>query len=97
MKKKAQVNNQLTLKQVRVVCITCNSNFVIATVLDKDFKVDVCSQCHPFYLGTQKFESKAGRMERFRQLEKKTQTILQQRQKQSQTAKTAKVKSGVQQ
>ena len=64
---------KIILNKIKTTCITCDTIFIIQTVLKKDFKIDVCSHCHPFYLGTQKFESKAGRMERFRQLEKKTQ------------------------
>ena len=29
------------------------------------FNVDICSQCHPFYTGKQKFIDTAGRIERF--------------------------------
>jgi large subunit ribosomal protein L31 len=28
-------------------------------------KVDICSECHPFYTGKQKFVDTAGRVERF--------------------------------
>jgi large subunit ribosomal protein L31 len=31
-----------------------------------DFQVDVCSNCHPFYTGTQKLIDAAGRVDRFR-------------------------------
>jgi large subunit ribosomal protein L31 len=30
------------------------------------FTIDICSQCHPFYTGTQKLVDTAGRIERFR-------------------------------
>ena len=29
-------------------------------------KVDICSACHPFYTGNQKFVDTAGRIEKFR-------------------------------
>jgi large subunit ribosomal protein L31 len=29
--------------------------------------VEVCSECHPFYTGTQKIVDTAGRVEKFRQ------------------------------
>ncbi len=29
------------------------------------YMVDICSQCHPFYTGKQKFVDSAGRIERF--------------------------------
>ena len=30
-----------------------------------NFHVDICSQCHPFYTGKQKFVDAGGRIERF--------------------------------
>ncbi|MDD3304642.1 MAG: 50S ribosomal protein L31, partial [Bacilli bacterium] len=32
-----------------------------------DIHVEVCSECHPFYTGTQTRTSKAGRVEKFNQ------------------------------
>jgi large subunit ribosomal protein L31 len=32
----------------------------------KDIRVEICSQCHPFFTGKQKLVDKAGRIERFR-------------------------------
>ena len=69
-------SKHLLLNQIEVNCITCENRFRIYTTLQKDFKVDVCSHCHPFYIGTQKFESKAGRIERFRRLQRKRTVIL---------------------
>lgn len=76
-KKSRKIKKILSFKtyNVAVSCITCENKYEITTTLKKEFKIDSCSKCHPFYLGTQKFESKAGRMERFRQLEKKTAKI----------------------
>lgn len=31
-----------------------------------DYRVEICSNCHPFYTGKQKFVDTAGRVERFR-------------------------------
>jgi len=31
-----------------------------------DIKVEICSQCHPFFTGKQKLVDTAGRIERFR-------------------------------
>jgi len=31
-----------------------------------DYRVEICSKCHPFYTGKQKFVDTAGRVERFR-------------------------------
>ena len=32
----------------------------------KDIRVEICSQCHPFFTGKQKLIDTAGRIERFR-------------------------------
>ena len=32
----------------------------------KDIHVDICSACHPFYTGSQKFVDTAGRVDKFR-------------------------------
>ncbi|MCP4744799.1 MAG: 50S ribosomal protein L31 [Desulfobacteraceae bacterium] len=32
----------------------------------KDIKVEICSDCHPFFTGKQKLVDTAGRIERFR-------------------------------
>jgi large subunit ribosomal protein L31 len=32
----------------------------------KDIRVEICSQCHPFFTGKQKLVDTAGRIERFR-------------------------------
>ena len=32
----------------------------------KDIRVEICSKCHPFFTGKQKFVDTAGRIERFR-------------------------------
>ncbi|MCP4567152.1 MAG: 50S ribosomal protein L31 [FCB group bacterium] len=48
--------------------ITCACGNVIDTQSTmKDFKVEICSNCHPFYTGKQKLIDTAGRVERFRQ------------------------------
>jgi large subunit ribosomal protein L31 len=33
--------------------------------LGRDLRVDLCSNCHPFFTGTQKIVDSAGRVERF--------------------------------
>lgn len=32
----------------------------------KDIRIEICSQCHPFFTGKQKLVDTAGRIERFR-------------------------------
>ena len=47
--------------------ITCACGNVMKTnSTKKDIKVDVCSQCHPFYTGNLKQNTTGGRAEKFR-------------------------------
>ena len=47
--------------------ITCACGEVIHTRSTKgNFRVEICSKCHPFFTGKQKFIDTAGRVERFR-------------------------------
>ncbi|MBA3272301.1 MAG: 50S ribosomal protein L31 [Chthoniobacterales bacterium] len=42
----------------------CGNTFVTRSTRAK-INVDICSQCHPFFTGKQKFVDSAGRLERF--------------------------------
>jgi large subunit ribosomal protein L31 len=47
--------------------ITCACGNVIETRSTlKDIRVEICSNCHPFFTGKQKLIDTAGRVERFR-------------------------------
>jgi large subunit ribosomal protein L31 len=48
----------------KVTCL-CGNVFTIGSV-KPEFKVDVCSKCHPFYTGKQRILDTRGRVERFR-------------------------------
>ncbi len=54
--------------------VTCACGEVIHTRSTKgDFKVEICSKCHPFYTGKQKLVDTGGRVDRFkRRLENKS-------------------------
>ena len=47
-----------------VVTCSCGSSFITGST-SKTLRVDVCSQCHPFYTGTQRLVDTAGQVERF--------------------------------
>src|SRR5262245_7116705 len=47
-----------------VVTCGCGNSFVTAGTKPK-LNVEICSACHPFYTGKQKFVDTAGRVERF--------------------------------
>ena len=47
--------------------ITCACGEVIHTrSTKKNIRVEICSKCHPFYTGKQKFIDSAGRVDRFK-------------------------------
>ncbi len=48
-----------------MVSCACGEKFSTLSVM-KEIKVEVCSKCHPFFTGKQKFVDTAGRVERFR-------------------------------
>jgi large subunit ribosomal protein L31 len=54
--------------------ITCACGNVLEAGSTKmDIRVEICSQCHPFFTGKQKLVDTAGRIERFRKKYEKYQ------------------------
>jgi len=52
-------------KEVDVVC-ACGETFKTGTTKNVDvIKVDICSKCHPFFTGKQKFVDAGGRVDKF--------------------------------
>lgn len=51
------------LFEVKAHC-TCGNTFETRSTL-KDLKATLCSKCHPFFTGDQKFVDTAGRIEKF--------------------------------
>lgn len=47
------------------VTCACGNKFETRSTA-KVIKVDICSACHPFYTGNQKFVDTAGRVDKFR-------------------------------
>jgi large subunit ribosomal protein L31 len=59
-------------QEITVTC-SCGNNFKTMSSMTKaELKVEVCSECHPFYTGTQKIVDTAGRIDKFRQKYGKT-------------------------
>jgi large subunit ribosomal protein L31 len=52
-------------KTARVVC-QCGNTFETRSTRD-NIRVEICSQCHPFYTGKQKIVDTEGRVEKFLQ------------------------------
>lgn len=52
---------------VKVTC-ACGKSFETRTTKckQKELKVEICSNCHPFYTGKQKILDTAGRVEKFK-------------------------------
>lgn len=60
MKKELQPDYNLA----KVTCSTCGDEFELGSTLN-EIKIDTCSNCHPFYTGSQSFVQAQGRVERF--------------------------------
>ena len=50
--------------ETQVTC-ACGNSFPTGSTLCKDIRVEICSACHPFYTGKQKYVDTAGRVEKF--------------------------------
>ncbi len=57
----AKIHPRYQTAQVRCAC---GNEFVTRSTATK-INVDICSACHPFFTGKQKFVDTAGRVERF--------------------------------
>ena len=59
---KAEIHPQYHSEAV-VTCV-CGSTFKTGST-QKEVRVDICSQCHPFFTGKQKLMDTEGRIDRF--------------------------------
>jgi len=53
-----------TYHQAKVSCASCGSEFTVGSTHEV-LRVDICSNCHPFYTGKQTIVDTAGQVERF--------------------------------
>jgi len=60
------------LYNVAQVSCACGASFATRSV-KPTIKVEICSECHPFYTGRQKLIDTAGRVERFQKMFAKTE------------------------
>lgn len=51
-----------------VVC-ACGNTFTTGSTV-QEIRVEICSNCHPFYTGKQKYIDTAGRVDRFKKIQK---------------------------
>ena len=49
--------------KVKATC-ACGAVFLVGSTMP-EIKMEICSQCHPFYTGNEKIMDTAGRVERF--------------------------------
>ena len=50
--------------EAKVTCV-CGRSFVVGST-QQELKVEICSNCHPFYTGNDKLLDTAGRVEKFK-------------------------------
>ncbi|MCE2504581.1 MAG: 50S ribosomal protein L31 [Chlorobi bacterium] len=60
-------------KEATVTCV-CGNTFTTRSTVG-DIKLEICSECHPFFTGRQKVVDTAGRIDKFNQRFEKSKTI----------------------
>ncbi len=64
--------------EVKVNC-ACGSSFVTRSTHSGDIRVEICSECHPFFTGRQKLIDTEGRIDRFQRKVQKSARIRKER------------------
>jgi large subunit ribosomal protein L31 len=49
-----------------LVKCSCGNEFTTRSTAGEEMHVEICSNCHPFYTGQQRFVDSAGRIDRFK-------------------------------
>ncbi len=63
--KKMKQNIHPKYEEITVKC-SCGKHFQTRSTHAGELHIEVCSECHPFYTGTQKMLDTAGRVDKFR-------------------------------
>lgn len=58
--------------QATVTCSTCGNTFTVGST-QPTIHVELCSNCHPFYTGAQRFVDSASRIDKFEKKKAKAQ------------------------
>ncbi|MBL6634513.1 MAG: 50S ribosomal protein L31 [Thermoleophilia bacterium] len=66
---KAEIHPEYVVSQV--TC-TCGNEFTTRST-QPEIRVEICSECHPFYTGKQKIVDTGGRIERFNKKRKQAE------------------------
>ncbi|NTV30847.1 50S ribosomal protein L31 [candidate division WWE3 bacterium] len=59
---------------VQITC-ACGGSIAAGSVLGGSIRVDICSQCHPFFTGEKRLVDTAGQVEKFERRTEKATTI----------------------
>ena len=60
--------------EARIIC-ACGNTYTTGST-SPELKIDICSQCHPFYTGEQRIVDTAGQVDRFmKRLERTADTV----------------------
>lgn len=63
--------------EAKVTC-ACGNTFVTGSILP-EIRVEICSKCHPFFTGQQKFVDTLGQVERFQKRTQEAQAKAEQK------------------
>ena len=69
-------------EEVNVIC-ACGSTFKTRSTHHGDIRVEICSNCHPFFTGRQKLVDTEGRVDRFQKKFQKSKELQEKRKKQT--------------
>lgn len=61
-------------EEVNVIC-ACGNSFKTRSTHKGDIRVEICSNCHPFFTGRQKLVDTEGRVDRFQKKVQKSKDI----------------------
>lgn len=61
-------------EEVNVIC-ACGNHFKTGSTHKGDIRLEICSNCHPFFTGRQKLIDSEGRVDRFQKQAKKTKDL----------------------
>lgn len=59
--------------EISVIC-ACGHSFKTRSTHKGDMRVEICSNCHPFFTGRQKLVDTAGRVDKFERKYQKTRS-----------------------
>ena len=57
-----------------MVTCACGASFKVRST-KREYRLEICSKCHPYFTGQQKFVDTAGRVEKFRQRYQKQKAV----------------------